>query len=491
MRFVEYSADSELAPFPPFISNPIYDRAFPLLCPLAMDHPNILFVFTDQQRWDTCGLHGNPLDLTPNFDAMAREGAHLRNCFTPQPVCGPARACLQTGRYATRAGSWRNGIPLSTELPTLAGILSSAGYETGYIGKWHLASSQAVEEKERGGYQSWLAANASEACSRPYRTVLFDERGNETFLPGYRVDAYTDAAIRFLERPRDKPFFLFLSYLEPHHQNNIDAYPAPEGYRGRYTGRWTPPDLQALTGTAPRDLGGYYGIVKRIDECLGRLRDALRSLELLENTIVVFTSDHGCHFKTRNAEYKRSCHDASLRVPGAIAGPGFEGGGERRELFSLIDFAPTLLDAAGIAPPETMDGSSLLPQINRTAKAPWRDSLFFQVSESEIGRGIRTERWKYAVTAPNADPWTESRSEEYEEAYLYDLQEDPYELTNLIGFTPLRGVASVLKRNLENRIASIEDRRPRIRDAQPVEDFYIRGRKPDEESLPRDESDQA
>lgn len=453
--------------------------------------PNILFVLTDQQRWDTCGLHGNPLDLTPNFDAMARRGTHLQNCFTPQPVCGPARSCLQTGCYATRTGAWKNGIALASGLPTLASILSSAGYETGYIGKWHLASSQAVEERQRGGYRYWLGANGPEACSRPYRATLFDESGKEVFLPGYRVDAYTDAAIRYLERPRDHPFFLFLSYLEPHHQNNVDAYPAPEGYRERYTGRWAPPDLQALTGTAPRDLGGYFGMVKRIDECLGRLRDALRSLDLLDDTIVVFTSDHGCHFKTRNAEYKRSCHDASLRVPGAIAGPGFESGGERRELFSLIDFAPTLLEAVGIDPPDTMDGESLMPRIDRKPEAPWRDSVFFQVSESEVGRGIRTERWKYAVTAPGADPWSESRSDEYEEAYLYDLQEDPYELTNLVGFTPLREVASILRRKLEDEVASLEGRRPRIQEAPPIEDYYIRGRKADADTLPRMGKNQA
>ena len=112
-----------------------------------------------------------------------------------------------------------------------------------------------------------------------------------------------------------------------------------------------PPDLAALGGSAHQHLGGYYGMVKRLDEALGRLLDALKSLDLLDNTIVLFTSDHGCHFKTRNAEYKRSCHESSIRVPTALSGPGFEGGGQVRQLVSLVDLPPTLLDAAGLPVP--------------------------------------------------------------------------------------------------------------------------------------------
>ena len=117
---------------------------------------------------------------------------------------------------------------------------------------------------------------------------------------------------------QQEPFFLFISYIEPHHQNHIDDYPPPDGYREQYTGRWTPPDLAALGGSSAQHLGGYFGMVKRLDEALGRLQDALESLSLSDNTVVLFTSDHGNHFKTRNAEYKRSCHESSVRVPTAI-----------------------------------------------------------------------------------------------------------------------------------------------------------------------------
>ncbi|MCC7359722.1 MAG: sulfatase-like hydrolase/transferase, partial [Anaerolineales bacterium] len=151
--------------------------------------PNVVVFFTDQQRWDTAGLHGNPLDRTPNLDRMALRGTHLHNSFTCQPVCGPSRACLQTGLDATATGCYRNGIPLAPNFRTLAHYFSAAGYDTGYIGKWHLADGiQPVPVAQQGGYEYWLAANILEAVSYPYDTLLFDNHGCPVALPGYRVD---------------------------------------------------------------------------------------------------------------------------------------------------------------------------------------------------------------------------------------------------------------------------------------------------------------
>jgi arylsulfatase A-like enzyme len=127
--------------------------------------------------------------------------------------------------------------------------------------------------------------------------------------------------------------------------------------------------------------------VRRLDEALGRLLDALRSLELLDNTVVAFTSDHGCHFKTRNSEYKRSCHESSIRIPMALQGPGFDGGGRLRQLVSLIDLPPTLLDAAGIAAPAIMRGRSILTLLRGGAERP--EEVFVQISESQVGRAVR------------------------------------------------------------------------------------------------------
>ncbi|UCD58707.1 MAG: sulfatase-like hydrolase/transferase [Candidatus Hydrogenedentota bacterium] len=412
----------------------------------SLERPNVIVFFTDQQRWDTTGVHGNPLDLTPNFDRMARHGTHVFNSFTCQPVCAPARSSLQTGLFATRTGVFRNGIALRSDTKTLAHHFRKAGYHTAYIGKWHLADEEPVPKGRRAGYEYWLGANLLEFTSEPYNTVLYDNENRPVKLPGYRVDALTDAAIRYIDARQRSPFYLFLSFLEPHHQNDLDDYVPPDGYRERYAGRWLPPDLAALGGSAHEHLGGYCGIVKRLDEALGRLLDALKSFGLTEHTVVLFTSDHGCHFKTRNWEYKRSCHESSIRVPTALQGPGF-GGGRIRKLVSIIDLPPTILDAAGLPIPREMQGRSLLPLLRGETES-WPEDVFVQISESEVGRAIRTRRWKYGVVAPHKEPWFDAVSDKYVEACLYDLESDPYELANLIGLESHQEVAEEMRERL-------------------------------------------
>jgi arylsulfatase A-like enzyme len=427
----------------------------------AKHPPNVIVFLTDQQRWDTTGVHGNPLELTPNFDRMATHGTHVAYSFTCQPLCGPARSCLQTGLYATSTGSWRNEIPLAPHLKTLAHHFKRGGYTTGYIGKWHLAAQNPVPEAERGGYDFWLASNILEFTSEEYDTVLYNNNNQAVKLPGYRVDALTDAAIRYVDVHQREPFFLFLSYIEPHYQNQVNDYPPPDGYRERYSGRWIPPDLAALGGSTHAHLGGYYGMVKRLDEALGRVLDALKSLALLENTIVLFTSDHGCHFKTRNDEYKRSCHDSSIRVPTALCGPGFDGGGRVRQLVSLVDLPPTLLAATGLPVPAEMQGRSILPLLGGR-KAEWPAEAFVQISESHIGRCVRTRRWKYSVRAAAGATHVAGGADRYVEDFLYDLEYDPHELTNLIGFESHQEVAANLRERLLRRMAEVGETIPVI-----------------------------
>ncbi|MET3870754.1 sulfatase-like hydrolase/transferase [Puniceicoccus vermicola] len=174
--------------------------------------PNVVIFFTDQQRWDSSGLHGNPLNLMPTFDRFARAHTHVAQSFTCQPVCGPARACLQTGQYATTNGAVDNNYPLPKDRPTLATCFNDAGYRTAYFGKWHLAAGPIgpVEPEDRGGYRDWLASNILEFTSTPYQTTLYNNESELVELFGYRPDVMTDAAIRYIvehrkERP-DQPF---------------------------------------------------------------------------------------------------------------------------------------------------------------------------------------------------------------------------------------------------------------------------------------------
>lgn len=432
-------------------------------------HPNVLVLLTDQQRWDTAGIHGNPLGLTPNLDAMAAEGVHVRNSFTCQPVCAPSRSTLQTGRYPTSTGVFRNGIPLPSDADTLARRFGAAGYQTAYVGKWHLADDDVagpVRADQRGGYERWMAANLLEFTSDAYRTTLYDEDGVAHESGGYRADAVTGAAVDFLREDRDRPFFCFVSLLEPHHQNSRDDYPAPDGYRERYDGAWNPPDLAALGGNSAEHLGGYLGMVRRVDECLGTLRAALAETGQAENTIVLFTSDHGCHFKTRNDEYKRSCHDASIRVPTVLAGPGLDTGRPVERLVSHVDLPATLLDAAELPVPEGFHGRSLVPVVRGADGGEpdddRPDDVLVQISESEVGRALRTRRWKYAVVAPGADPLADSSADVYEDAYLYDLDADPHELTNLIGTGTYDDVVPALRARLASRMIEAGEAEPKF-----------------------------
>ncbi|UUN25669.1 sulfatase-like hydrolase/transferase [Streptomyces sp. FIT100] len=462
---------------------------------MSVSPHNVIVILTDQQRWDTTGVHGNPADVTPEFDRIARTGTHVEQALTPQPVCAPARAALQTGRYPTATGVFRNDIPLPGDIPTIAGVFGDAGYVTGYIGKWHLGGAEAsqagpVAAERRGGYQRWLASDLLEFTSDAYRTVLYDEQGEAVRLVGFRSDALIDAAIRFVADHHDRPFFLFLSLLEPHHQNATDDYPAPEGYRERYEGRWLPADLAALSANAPqggahRHLGGYLGQIKRVDEGVGRLRDSLRSLGLEDSTVVAWTADHGSHFRTRNEEYKRSAHDASIRVPLALTGPGFSGGGLIRRPVSTVDLVPTLVEAAGLPVPEGVQGRSFLPLIGGGEDPDRPEAVFVQISESHIGRALRTVRWKYAVAAPEGDPWADPGASRYVETELYDLAADPHELDNLAGLTSHREVADVLREELTRWMVRVGEPKPLI---EPAEVRPAGGRKaePEVTELPWD-----
>lgn len=440
--------------------------------------PNVIVFFTDQQRHDTTGVGGSQLGLTPNYDRMAMEGTHVAKSFTCQPVCGPARSCLQTGLYATQTGVWQNGCAIKEGLRTLAEHFNDAGYDTGYIGKWHLFPTEYhgyVPRENQGGYKTWLGANLLEFVSDAYDLNLWDQDGEAHKLPGYRVDAQTDAAIRYIGEERDDPYFLFVSYLEPHHQNNHDNYPAPTGYEERYAGSKLPPDLVGQGGTAPQHWPGYCGMIKRLDEALGRLLDALKSLDQLDNTVVMFTSDHGNHFKTRNSEYKRSCHEASIHVPTAVRGPGFQGGGRLEQLVSLVDLPPTLLDAAGIPVPPEMAGQSIVPLLRGGDGADWPEEVFVQISESHTGRCVRTSRWKYSVRCPGVteqgNPVSKADSDVYEDDFLYDLEADPWEQANLIGITSYRGVVADMRKRMVARMTQIGEAKPRFIDAADTNEF--------------------
>ncbi len=230
--------------------------------PDTNSQPNILFIISDQQRWDTVSCYGSPIvpGLTPHLDRMAAEGVLFRHAFTPQPLCGPARACLQSGLYATQTGCFINGRALPLDQPSIAKLLSGAGYETGYVGKWHLACDPqhrfkgvGIPMERRGGYRDyWMATEALESSSHGYEGYVYDTDGNRVDFEGYRVDCITNFVLDYLgsyaERRSSRPFFLFTSFIEPHHQNDLHRYVGPIGSKARFAQYNVPGDL---VGTNP------------------------------------------------------------------------------------------------------------------------------------------------------------------------------------------------------------------------------------------------
>jgi len=440
--------------------------------------PNIIFILTDQQRYDTCGCYGQDLNITPNLDELANEVVRFEYAFTNQPVCGPARSILQTGKYPTEIGCYRNAIGLPISNQNIADFFSNNGYEVAYIGKWHLASTlgksedcklkkldyrtNSIPPELRGGYKDyWLASDVLEHTSHAYHGHLFDGKGVKREFSGYRVDCLTDYVLEYLEsRKTQKPLFLFISYLEPHHQNDHNAIEGPIGSRKKFKNFKIPGDLQNTKGDWEEFFPDYLGCCHSIDMNLGRIIDKLKILNMYEDSMIIFTSDHGCHFRTRNWEYKRSCHEASIRIPLVIKGAGFNGGRVIRELVSLIDLPPTLLKATGIEIPKFMKGvtlQKLLDSNNTNNKKNWPQEVFIQISESQVGRAIRTKKWKYSVVSPTHDArwdgFLYSKSKIYEEEFLYDLENDLYEKHNLVGdsvFEDIRkGLAEILKRKMK------------------------------------------
>ena len=450
------------------------------------DRKNILLYFTDQQRADTCGCYGQKLPITPVLDQLAREGTRFEYAFTAQPVCGPCRALFQTGKWPTETGCFRNSIMLPSQVKPLGEYMEEAGYETAYIGKWHLASDGQLEQKPtidhtvtaiprelRGGYTGfWRAADVLEFTSHGYDGYVFDENNQRIDFKGYRVDCITDLALEFFDRyDGKKPFFMTVSHIEPHHQNDHRHYEGPIGSKEKYADYEAPGDLAALGGNYREEYPDYLGQCASLDENLGRMVRKLKEKGLYEDTVILFVSDHGSHFLTRNRDahlngyddYKRSMHDACLRVPLVISGGEYAGGHVVTDLVSTASLPKTILAIAGVDVGERMIGENLADVVHR--RNPRRpNEVFAQISESRVGRVIRTPDYAYSVYAPGINGGAQAAAELYADDFLYDLRKDPWELNNLVSDPAYAQVKRELRKKLLKWIWKAEKAAPAIVD---------------------------
>ncbi len=442
-----------------------------LACPAsaAAKKLNLVVVVTDDQaRW-AMGAYGNKECRTPHMDRLARDGARFLNAFVPTPVCSPSRASFLTGRYGTEVGitDWINpdesarGVGLPARFVTWPAVLQKHGYATGLVGKWHLGGRPEFHPTRRGlGYfYGGLGGGFS-----PLNPVL-EVDGKEQRVTGHSADVVGDAAVRFLERNRDRPFALLVHFREPHTPYTPMAEVDVAPFRGLN------PTVPAFPGLdvaqVKRWTREYYACVHAADRNLGKVLAKLDELGLRGRTVVLFTSDHGymighhgLHTKG-NAEWvaggvrgptRPNMFEESIRVPLLVRWPGVvRPGTEVGEVVSNLDTFPSVLGMLGVPAPagvrqHGLDFSPLL----RGRKVAWRDALFGQYDLHNSGlaymRMVRTGRWKLV---------RHYRCEGLDE--LYDLEGDPGETRNLYRQAKVGKERERLQRRLTEWMRSIDD----------------------------------
>jgi arylsulfatase A-like enzyme len=421
----------------------------------AADRPNILWVCTDQQRFDTIARLGNPAIRTPNLDRLVDRGTAFTHAYVQSTVCTPSRASFMTGMYPSTIHNCMNGTDrFSDAAPLISNYLRDAGYHCGLVGKLHLAAFHGRDEEPRpadDGFAHFVLQNGAQA------------------------DWCTDESLRFLEQAcaADGPWFLFASYVDPH-----PPFKAPDAYRALYPPENVPPawfhesDLaqqkrfEAIDFESPcqppdtfdlaEKKAHYYGMITRLDEHIGRMLAWLEDNGLAENTLVVFTSDHG-DMMGDHGLIRKGCrfYEGLVRVPLVFAWPGrYEAGLRSDALVELTDIVPTLLDAAGVPVPEDMQGRSL-GGICRGAAPPGEHRPYVRCEHYKSHwRGHYRGTWASMIRTRR---WKQVSYHGHELGELYDLPADPREFHNLWDDPALAGVRFDLVRTNFDALAFAVD----------------------------------
>jgi arylsulfatase A-like enzyme len=497
---------------------PIILAAVLCVIPLApvrvADRPNIVFIMSDDHAAHAISAYGSRVNQTPNIDRLAREGMMLRNVFATNSICTPSRATILTGQY-----SHINGVPVFNRFDssrmTVARLLQQGGYYTGMIGKWHLGSDPA-------GFDRWEILPGQGVYSDP---ILYTATDEKTYTGRYVTDVVTDLAMDFVRnRPRNKPFFLMLHHKAPHRPWEPDAahraqfadrwipepetlwdsyatrtdaihenqqrvmadltrrdlkLPPPPSLAGAELSNWmgTKPDTVTttvggkavtLTGEAlgrwkyQRYMQDYLATIQSVDDNVGRLLGFLDRENLSKNTIVIYTSDQGFFLGDHGLFDKRFMYEEALRMPFLIRWPGMIRPGTQSDAMALnVDFAPTFLEAAGLAIPSDMQGRSLLPVLRGRPPADWRTSMYYRYYHDPGDHNTRAHYGVRTATHKLIYFWTKDQWE------LYDLQHDPMELNNLYGKPGQEQVTATLTAEIHRLKQAVRDEDQFAREQPP------------------------
>jgi arylsulfatase A-like enzyme len=410
----------------------------------TFQQPNIILVMTDDQGWGQIGSHGNEMISTPHLDRLATESVEFTR-FYVSPVCAPTRASLMTGRYNYRTGvvdTYLGRAMMHGDEVTLAEMLGDAGYRTGIFGKWHLGDTYPMRAGDQGFQQTLVhkgggIGQPSDPPGTSYFDPILKHNGEQKQFQGYCTDIFFDAAMRFVELNRDQPFFVYIPTNAPH-----SPYDVPESFIEPYR----------VKGLSDKD-ARIYGMITNIDDNMGKLAAKLDELELAENTILIFMTDNGPttqHFTAGLRDQKTTAFEGGIRVPFFLRWPSQLQAAKVDRVGAHIDVAPTLLAAARVEAPASVefDGVSLLPLLHGDA-AGWPERTIFIQShrgnQPQLYRNFAAVTQKYKLLQPlsfgePAPPGTPLQ--------LYDLESDPGEQNDVA--SEQRGELARLKKQYED-----------------------------------------
>lgn len=436
--------------------------------------PNVLVMLTDDQRWDALGVvqreQGGealfPWFRTPHLDRLAAEGARFANVFVTTSLCSPSRATLLSGVYARRHKVLNNFTEYPNDLPGYPRRLHDAGYETAYIGKWHMGEDN---DQQRPGFDHWM----SHRGQGNYFDNEFNLDGVRKRLPGYYTTVVTELAVDWLNQKHDQPWLLIIGHKAPHggpiqpeprFEHALDAFPVrkPANFDNYHAAEGKPAWLEEsfptwhgaggpLYGQKDYDkfVRAYLATLLSVDESVGRIYDTLKAAGELDRTVIIFTSDNGFVLGEHGRVDKRTAYDESLRVPLLVRYPPVARPGTVIDRMVLsLDLAPSLLDLCGAKPLRGVDGRSWKPLLQGRSVA-WRPAFLYEYNfEKQFPytpnvRAVRTDDWKF-IRYPTGDG-----SPDRFTAELYDLRHDPHERRNLVNDPAWSRKRQELQRELE------------------------------------------
>lgn len=432
---------------------------------------NVIFILTDDHRYDAMGFMGHPFLKTPGLDRIAAEGVHLKNAFVTTSLCSPSRASILTGLYTHKHRVIDNQRDAPKDIVYFSEYLQKAGYSTAFLGKWHMGGGN---DEPRPGFDHWISFKGQGVYFPPNDDYTLNMNGKRVKQKGYITDELNDYALDWLkeQKPDEKPFFLYLSHKAVH----ANFTPA-ERHEGSYMEEpWVMPD----SGSLPRELSeksprwvrdqrnSWHGVdfpyhseldvelyykryceaFRAVDEGVERVMDQLKEMGIYDETLIVYMGDNGFMFGEHGLIDKRVAYETSIRVPMLMQCPDlFKGGTVVEEVVANIDIGPTILDAMGLKTPSHMDGKSFI-KLAQKKEVKWRDYFLYvyywekAFPQSPTVFCLRGDRYKYNTYYGLWD------TDE-----LYDLQEDPGEINNLIDSPEHQKIV----KEMENRLYAMMD----------------------------------